>query len=72
MKILLTSTHVPRSTKVLVSKVKDRYEKVSMVVWLFVQVTCFPFVVNSFLTDDNTKSFCGQCGSRSDCTECAV
>ena len=28
--------------------------------------------VNSFLTDDDTGSFCWQCRSRSDCTECAV
>ena len=24
------------------------------------------------MTDDDTRSFCGQCRSRSDCTECAV
>ena len=27
--------------------------------------------VNSFLTEDK-RSFCGQCRSRSDCTECEV
>ena len=29
-------------------------------------------IFNSFLTDDDTRSFCGQCRSRSDCTEHAV
>ena len=29
-------------------------------------------VVNTFLTDDDTRSFCGQCRSRSDCTKPAV
>ena len=29
-------------------------------------------LINSFLTDDHTRSFCGQCWSRSDCTFCAV
>ena len=29
-------------------------------------------VFNSFLTDDDTRSFCGQCRSRSDCTERGV
>ena len=29
-------------------------------------------VFNSFYTDDDTRSFCGQCRSRSDCTELAV
>ena len=27
---------------------------------------------NSFLTDDDTQSFCWHCRSRSDCTECAI
>ena len=26
-------------------------------------------IFNSFLTDDDTRSFCGQCISRSDCTD---
>ena len=30
------------------------------------------FNLNSLLTDDDAKSFCGQCRSRSDCKECAV
>ena len=30
------------------------------------------FIINYFLTDDDTRSFCGQCRSRFDCTECAV
>ena len=30
------------------------------------------YSVNSFLTDDDTRSFCGQCRSRLDCTERAV
>ena len=29
-------------------------------------------VINSFLAGNDTRSFCGQCRSRSDCTECAV
>ena len=29
-------------------------------------------VTNSFLTDDDTRSFSGECRSRSDCTNSAV
>ena len=36
------------------------------------RLQAFSRTINSFLTDDDTRRFCGQHRSRSDCTEYAV
>ena len=33
---------------------------------------CDTMPINFVVTDDVTRSFCGKCRSRSDCTECSV
>ena len=38
----------------------------------FFQIINSVLYINSFLTNDDSRSFCGQCRSRSDCTEHAV
>ena len=38
--------------------------------WLF--IISPQFDINSFLIDDDTRNFCGQCRSRSDCTDYAL
>ena len=78
MKYMLTYFHMKSLVKmtmtvfILVGQIVRRLEKYKFKICRSEVSRSLCLLINYFLTDDNTRGFCGQCRSRSDCAEWAV